>query len=71
MLDLVAQNLVYLEAHPSQAWLRKYIFPGGYTRHMGKMVFQMQIAKRKDAVPLTRDYIIDFERNHAGRVIAA
>jgi cyclopropane-fatty-acyl-phospholipid synthase len=40
-------------------------------RYMGQMVFQMQIAKRQDAVPLTRDYITDFERNHAGRVIAA
>ena len=29
-------------------------------RYMGQMVFQMQIAKRSDAVPLTRDYIIDF-----------
>lgn len=26
-------------------------------RHQGMMVFQMQIAKRQDAVPLTRDYI--------------
>jgi cyclopropane-fatty-acyl-phospholipid synthase len=40
-------------------------------RHMGQMVFQMQIAKRQDAVPLTRDYITEFERAHAGRVIAA
>jgi cyclopropane-fatty-acyl-phospholipid synthase len=40
-------------------------------RYMGQMVFQMQIAKRQDAVPLTRDYITDFERSHAGRVIAA
>jgi cyclopropane-fatty-acyl-phospholipid synthase len=40
-------------------------------RHMGQMVFQMQIARRQDAVPLTRDYIYDFERANAGRVIAA
>jgi len=33
-------------------------------RHMGQMVFQMQLAKRPDAVPLTRDYITDWERNH-------
>ena len=26
------------------------------------MVFQMQLAKRWDAVPLTRDYITDWER---------
>lgn len=31
-------------------------------RHMGQMVFQIQIAKRQDAVPLTRDYIGDWER---------
>lgn len=31
-------------------------------RRMGQMVFQIQIAKRQDAVPLTRDYIYDWER---------
>ncbi len=31
-------------------------------RRMGKMVFQIQIAKRQDAVPLTRDYITDWDR---------
>ncbi|QQS12927.1 MAG: class I SAM-dependent methyltransferase [Rhodospirillales bacterium] len=31
-------------------------------RHMNQMVFQMQIAKRQDAVPPTRDYIHDAER---------
>ena len=30
----------------------------------GQMVFQMQLAKRPDAVPLTRDYILDWERAH-------
>ena len=35
------------------------------------MVFQLQLTKRQDAVPLTRDYITDFERANAGRVIAA
>jgi cyclopropane-fatty-acyl-phospholipid synthase len=40
-------------------------------RYMGQMVFQMQLARRQDAVPLTRDYITDFERANAGRVIAA
>jgi cyclopropane-fatty-acyl-phospholipid synthase len=38
-------------------------------RYMGQMVFQMQLAKYQDAVPLTRDYITDFERT--GRVAAA
>jgi cyclopropane-fatty-acyl-phospholipid synthase len=28
------------------------------------MVFQMQLAKQPDAVPLTRDYMIDWERAH-------
>ena len=31
-------------------------------RRMGQMVFQIQIAKRQDAVPLTRDYIRDWEQ---------
>jgi cyclopropane-fatty-acyl-phospholipid synthase len=38
-------------------------------RHGGQMVFQMQLAKHQDAVPLTRDYMVDWERAHttAGR----
>ncbi|MEJ2120236.1 MAG: cyclopropane-fatty-acyl-phospholipid synthase [Alphaproteobacteria bacterium] len=37
-------------------------------RYFNQMVFQIQIAKRQDAVPLTRDYITDWERSlgHAG-----
>lgn len=31
-------------------------------RHMDQMVFQIQLAKRQDAVPLTRDYMLDWER---------
>jgi cyclopropane-fatty-acyl-phospholipid synthase len=31
-------------------------------REMGQMVFQMQLARKQDAVPLTRDYITDWER---------
>jgi len=31
-------------------------------RHGGIMVFQIQIARRQEAVPLTRDYITDWER---------
>jgi cyclopropane-fatty-acyl-phospholipid synthase len=31
-------------------------------RQMGQMVFQMQLTRRQDAVPLTRDYITDWER---------
>ncbi len=40
-------------------------------RRMGHMVFQMQLAKRQDAVPLTRDYITDWERGRLDQAIAA
>jgi cyclopropane-fatty-acyl-phospholipid synthase len=30
-------------------------------RYMNQMVFQIQIARRQDAVPLTRDYMIEAE----------
>jgi cyclopropane-fatty-acyl-phospholipid synthase len=41
-------------------------------RYMNQMVFQIQIARRQDAVPLTRDYMIDAERGATlGRSIAA
>ena len=40
-------------------------------RSMGHMVFQMQIAKRQDAVPLTRDYVSDWERDHLDAAMAA
>ncbi len=33
-------------------------------RHQGHMNFQMQLAKRVDTVPLTRDYVTDWERDH-------
>ena len=33
-------------------------------RHQGQMVFQIQVAKRGDAVPITRDYITAFETAH-------
>jgi cyclopropane-fatty-acyl-phospholipid synthase len=33
-------------------------------RYQGHMNFQMQIAKRVDTVPMTRDYITDWERSH-------
>ncbi len=31
-------------------------------RRQGQMVFQMQLARRQDTAPLTRDYIVDWER---------
>jgi cyclopropane-fatty-acyl-phospholipid synthase len=33
-------------------------------RHQGHVVMQIQMAKRVDTVPLTRDYITDWERSH-------
>lgn len=39
-------------------------------RHDGIVVYQIQLAKKKDAVPLTRDYIADWERTH-GKFLAA
>jgi cyclopropane-fatty-acyl-phospholipid synthase len=38
-------------------------------RQQGHLVFQMQLAKSVDAVPVTRDYMVDWERSH--RVPAA
>ena len=39
-------------------------------RHMGMVVFQIQLARRQDAVPLTRDYIAGAERRAAGDLAA-
>ncbi len=36
-------------------------------RHGGHVVFQIQMAKQQDAVPLTRDYIGEWEKAHAPR----
>ena len=33
-------------------------------RRDGHLNFQMQLAKQVDTVPLTRDYITDWERTH-------
>jgi len=33
-------------------------------RQQGHIVFQMQLSKSIDAVPLTRDYMVDWERSH-------
>jgi cyclopropane-fatty-acyl-phospholipid synthase len=40
-------------------------------RYQGHAVFQIQLAKRVDAVPLSRDYIGDYERHMAGDAPAA
>ncbi len=40
-------------------------------RYGGHVVFQIQMAKRPDAVPLTRDYITDYERAQTKRRSAA
>ena len=34
-------------------------------RHQDHMVAQIQLARRQDAAPLTRDYMVDWERAHA------
>jgi cyclopropane-fatty-acyl-phospholipid synthase len=36
-------------------------------RHHGHIVWQMQLAKRVDTVPLTRDYMFEWEREHVRR----
>ena len=38
---------------------------------MGQMVFQMQVSRRQEAVPLTRDYMVEFERSMQARSNAA
>ncbi|HEU0224291.1 MAG TPA: cyclopropane-fatty-acyl-phospholipid synthase family protein [Steroidobacteraceae bacterium] len=40
-------------------------------RRLGHMVFQLQLAKRQDAVPLTRDYVTEWERRRLHTAIAA
>ena len=40
-------------------------------RHGDHIVFQVQLAKRRDAVPLTRDYITDWERANAPEALPA
>jgi len=40
-------------------------------RHGGLLNFQIQLSKRVDAVPLTRDYALDWERSHADDVASA
>lgn len=40
-------------------------------RHGGLLNFQIQLSKRIDAVPLTREYIVDWERSHFGNVADA
>jgi cyclopropane-fatty-acyl-phospholipid synthase len=37
-------------------------------RHGGHVVFQVQLAKNPDAVPETRDYILDGERRRPGQL---
>ena len=39
-------------------------------RHMDQMVFQMQIARRQDAVPIRRDYVVEWERGAAGGTLS-
>ena len=39
-------------------------------RHSGMLNFQIQLAKRTDSVPLTRDYIADWERRYDETALA-
>ncbi len=39
-------------------------------RHQGHMVFQMQLTRQIDSVPLTRDYIGDWESSHGASTAA-
>ena len=39
-------------------------------RHSGLVVYQIQVSKRNDNVPLTRDYIAEWERSHSGQLAA-
>jgi cyclopropane-fatty-acyl-phospholipid synthase len=34
-------------------------------RRLHAVVFQLQLSKSRDALPLTRDYMVDYERSHA------
>lgn len=40
-------------------------------RNLDQMVFQIQLARRKEAVPLTRDYISDWEQRQLAQAIPA
>ena len=40
-------------------------------RRQGHIVFQMQLAKAVDTVPLTRDYMVDWEHAHSNSAAAA
>ena len=40
-------------------------------RHLGLVVFQIQLAARQEAVPLVRDYITDSDRAHRSTELAA
>ena len=35
-------------------------------QYLGHVVFQIQLARRQDAVPLTRDYVVEAERRYLG-----
>lgn len=37
-------------------------------RYGGQLNFQIQLTRKQDAVPLTRDYITEWETQHMGAV---
>jgi cyclopropane-fatty-acyl-phospholipid synthase len=40
-------------------------------RYQGQMVFQIQLAKKTGSVPITRDYIAEFEAAHPPASVVA
>ena len=55
----------------ASAGVEFYLVASEPPSRMGHMVFQMQLARRQDAVPLTRDYLTDWERRRLDGAIAA
>lgn len=56
------------ELYDEQFWRMWVFYLAGAAmafRHMGQMVFQVQLAKSLEAVPITRDYIAETEQRYA------
>lgn len=63
----VAKKQEIVDLYDEQFWRMWVFYLAGAAmafRHMGQMVFQVQLAKSIDAVPMTRDYIADTERHY-------
>lgn len=67
----VAKKQEIVDLYDEQFWRMWVFYLAGAAmafRHMGQMVFQVQLAKSIDAVPMTRDYIADTERHYVRSV---